>query len=104
MWIYAAQKQNRKKRRRRPRNNKIKTVARVTFIFHFSNFRRSTMTDEGMELILTVMEAKELIGPPNADTFDTFVRIYMVPDESGAVQTKVNTPFIIPNPLRVQKS
>lgn len=54
------------------------------------------MTDEGMELILTVMEAKELIGPPNADTFDTFVRIYMVPDESGAVQTKVYTPFITP--------
>lgn len=47
------------------------------------------MTDEGIELILTVMEAKELIGPANADKFDTFVRIYMVPDESGALQTKV---------------
>lgn len=51
--------------------------------------RRSTMTDEGIELILTVMEAKELIGPANADKFDTFVRIYMVPDETGALQTKV---------------
>lgn len=47
------------------------------------------MTDEGIELILTVMEAKELIGPANAEKFDTFVRIYMVPDDSGALQTKV---------------
>lgn len=48
------------------------------------------MTDEGIELILTVMEAKELIGPASAEKFDTFVRIYMVPDESGALQTKVS--------------
>lgn len=47
------------------------------------------MTDEGIELILTVMEAKELIGPANADKFDTFVRIYIVPDDAGALQTKV---------------
>lgn len=48
------------------------------------------MTDEGIELILTVMEAKELIGPANAEKFDTFVRIYMVPDEGGSLQTKVS--------------
>lgn len=35
------------------------------------------------------MEAKELIGPPDAEQFDTFVRIYMVPDETVAQQTKV---------------
>lgn len=61
---------------------------RSRFVFPI---RRSTMTDEGIELILTVMEAKELIGPANADKFDTFVRIYMVPDEAGALQTKVNS-------------
>lgn len=47
------------------------------------------MTDEGIELVITVMEAKDLIGPPNVDQFDTFVRIYLVPDESGPLQTKV---------------
>lgn len=50
---------------------------------------RNTLTDEGIELVLTVMEAKELIGPPDAEQFDTFVRIYMVPDETVAQQTKV---------------
>lgn len=47
------------------------------------------MTDEGIELVLTVMEAKELIGPSDAEKFDTFVRIYMIPDETVAQQTKV---------------
>lgn len=37
------------------------------------------------------MEAKELIGPANcSDALDTFVRIYLVPDETGALQTKVS--------------
>lgn len=47
------------------------------------------MTDEGIELVLTVMEAKDLIGPPDAEQFDTFVRIYMVPDDTNPQQTKV---------------
>lgn len=66
------------------------------FIWHSSSFGilpRNTLTDEGIELVLTVMEAKELIGPPDAEQFDTFVRIYMVPDETVAQQTKV---YIIP--------
>lgn len=53
---------------------------------------RSTLTDEGIEIVLTVMEAKELIGPSDAEQFeqfDTFVQIYMVPDEPVAQQTKV---------------
>lgn len=55
----------------------------------FLSFNRNTLTDEGIEIVLTVMEAKELIGPPDAEQFDTFVRIYMVPDETVAQQTKV---------------
>lgn len=35
------------------------------------------------------MEAKELIQPANSENVDTFVRIYLVPDETGALQTKV---------------
>lgn len=48
------------------------------------------MTDEGIELVITLMEAKDLIGPSNADEFDTFVRIYMVPDDQAPLQTKVS--------------
>lgn len=49
------------------------------------------MTEEGCELLCTVLEAKNLIIPPDADPdyIDTFVRVYLVPDESEAMQTKV---------------
>lgn len=57
------------------------------------------MTDEGIELILTLMEAKELIGPANVEHFDTFVRIYLVPDESEALQTKVNNKILKYHPM-----
>lgn len=53
------------------------------------------MTDEGMELVITLMEAKDLIGPSNADDeFDTFVRIYLVPDDQAPLQTKVSAKSI----------
>lgn len=52
------------------------------------------MTDEGIELVITLMEAKDLIGPSNADQFDTFVRIYMIPDDQAPLQTKVSTKSI----------
>lgn len=47
---------------------------------------------------MTVLEAKELLGPIDIssssssntpDAMDTFVRIYLVPDEERAMQTKV---------------
>lgn len=40
--------------------------------------------------MVTVLEAKELSGPPECDPMNTFVRIYIVPDETGAMQTKVS--------------
>lgn len=52
------------------------------------------MTDEGIELVITLMEAKDLIGPSNADEFDTFVRIYLVPDDQAPLQTKVSAKSI----------
>lgn len=49
------------------------------------------MTEDGAELIVTVLEAKELLRPPDTDdALDTFVRIYLVPDEERAMQTKVS--------------
>lgn len=78
----------------------LRNVGRILFNSYFvcniatkiftTIFFRNTQTDEGVELIVTVMEAKELIGPANcSDALDTFVRIYLVPDETGALQTKV---------------
>lgn len=68
----------------------------LSFSFiHCQSFIRNTLTDEGIELVLTVMEAKELIGPSDAEQFDTFVRIYMIPEETVAQQTKVYNPIII---------
>lgn len=66
------------------------------YIFSFYYFcivNRKSHRDEGVELIVTVMEAKELIFPVNTTTFDTFVRIYLVPDETEALQTKVQLFF-----------
>lgn len=70
----------------------------MTFFIFFSlsSFQsqrhRNTLTEEGIELVLTVMEAKELIGPSDTEQFDTFVRIYMIPEreETPAQQTKVS--------------
>lgn len=50
---------------------------------------RNNANEEGAELVVTVLEAKELLGPADEDTMDTFVRIYLVPDEGRAMQTKV---------------
>lgn len=50
---------------------------------------RNSVTPDGQDLVVTVLEAKELTGPFDVDTMDTFVRIYLVPDEHGALQTKV---------------
>lgn len=50
---------------------------------------RNSITETGQDLIVTVLEAKELIGPSDCEPMNTFVRIYIVPDETGAMQTKV---------------
>lgn len=54
------------------------------------------MTDEGIELVVTVMEAKDLIGPEGVELFDTFVRIYLMPDER-VLQTKVKLLITLSN-------
>lgn len=41
-------------------------------------------------MLVSVLEAKDLIAPPDAnDRIDSFVRIYLVPDDNTAQQTKV---------------
>jgi synaptotagmin-12 len=53
--------------------------------------RRHSVTEEGCDLLVTVLEAKDLMIPSDADPdhIDTFVRVYLLPDESDAVQTRV---------------
>lgn len=51
-----------------------------------------TQTADGIELMVTVMEAKELQAPGGSagqPAFDTFVRVYLVPDERAASQTRL---------------
>ena len=51
---------------------------------------RHNVAEDGCELLVSVLEAKDLIAPPDAnDRIDSFVRIYLVPDDNTAQQTKV---------------
>ncbi|XP_004535416.1 uncharacterized protein LOC101450201 [Ceratitis capitata] len=59
-------------------------------------YEKNSITDEGMELSVMVLEAKGLICPFNVESLDTFVRIYLVPDEAAAMQTKVFKDSITP--------
>ncbi|EAT37121.1 AAEL010851-PA [Aedes aegypti] len=51
-------------------------------------YDKSSTTIEGMELLVTIQEAKQLLGPPDVE-MDTFVKVFIVPDESKVLQTKV---------------
>lgn len=61
--------------------------------FSTLHLSRNNANEEGAELIVSLLEAKELLGPPDisggGEAMDTFVRIYLVPDEERAMQTKV---------------
>ncbi|XP_037932936.1 probable serine/threonine-protein kinase DDB_G0276461, partial [Teleopsis dalmanni] len=52
-------------------------------------YDKNSPTEDGMDLTVQVLEAKGLICPLNVESLDTFVRIYLVPDQAGAMQTKV---------------
>lgn len=46
---------------------------------------------ETADLLVNVMEAKELVGPdPNSLAFDTYVRVYLLPDKTHNMQTRVS--------------
>lgn len=59
------------------------------FSMHKIIIYRNSITEDGMDLTLSVLEAKGLVLPFSVDSLDTFVRIYLVPDQAGALQTKV---------------
>lgn len=60
-------------------------------LFTFTLACRHSITDEGCELLVSIVEARDLLIPQDADpdSIDTFVRVYLVPDEAEAMQTKI---------------
>ncbi|KAH8421492.1 hypothetical protein KR009_009688 [Drosophila setifemur] len=61
------------------------------------HYDRNSISSEGMELTVSVLEAKGLICPFSVESLDTFVRIYLVPDHPGAMQTKVVKSALTPS-------
>ena len=63
------------------------------FLFIHCSFFRHSATEEGCELLVTVLEAKDLIIPADADPdyVDTFVRVYLVEghESEAPQQTKI---------------
>ncbi|XP_061386086.1 uncharacterized protein LOC133320998 [Musca vetustissima] len=53
------------------------------------NYDKNSITPQGVDLQVNILEAKDLILPFKVDTIDTFVRVYLVPDQTGSLQTKV---------------
>ncbi|KAH8367637.1 hypothetical protein KR084_000610 [Drosophila pseudotakahashii] len=61
------------------------------------NYDKNSISNEGMELTVSVLEAKGLLCPFSVESLDTFVRIYLVPDHPGAMQTKVVKAALTPS-------
>ncbi|BFG02805.1 uncharacterized protein DMAD_02215 [Drosophila madeirensis] len=61
------------------------------------HYDKNSISSEGMELTVSVLEAKGLICPFSVESLDTFVRIYLVPDHPGAMQTKVVDSTLTPS-------
>ncbi|XP_073834004.1 synaptotagmin 12 [Musca autumnalis] len=53
------------------------------------NYDKNSITPQGVDLQVNIIEAKGLILPFKVDSIDTFVRVYLVPDQTGSLQTKV---------------
>uniref|UniRef100_A0A1I8MB26 C2 domain-containing protein n=1 Tax=Musca domestica TaxID=7370 RepID=A0A1I8MB26_MUSDO len=53
------------------------------------NYDKNSITPQGVDLQVNILEAKGLILPFKVDSIDTFVRVYLVPDQTGSLQTKV---------------
>ncbi|XP_055844034.1 uncharacterized protein LOC129910627 [Episyrphus balteatus] len=58
---------------------------------------KNTITNQSVDIVVNVMEVKEIAGYTNLEPFDTFVRIYLVPDQANAVQTKVIRDCLTPS-------
>lgn len=46
-------------------------------------------SSECCDLAVSVLEAKDLIGPNKEEPMDTFIRVYLLPDKSTNMQTRL---------------
>uniref|UniRef100_A0A1I8PPF3 C2 domain-containing protein n=1 Tax=Stomoxys calcitrans TaxID=35570 RepID=A0A1I8PPF3_STOCA len=53
------------------------------------HYDKNSITPQGIDLQVNIIEAKGLILPFKVNAIDTFVRVYLVPDQTGSLQTKV---------------
>ena len=44
--------------------------------------------------MVSVLEAKDLVAPDNNGSIDTYVRVYMLPDKTTDMQTRVSTEVV----------
>ncbi|KAG5684125.1 hypothetical protein PVAND_013369 [Polypedilum vanderplanki] len=54
-------------------------------------YDKHSITEDGCELMVSIVEARDLVIPADADPdiVDTFVRVYLLPDQTEPVQTKI---------------
>jgi hypothetical protein len=43
--------------------------------------------------VVSVVEAKDLVGPDSSGIVDTYVRVYLLPDKTTNMQTRVSVPI-----------
>ncbi|XP_075159198.1 synaptotagmin 12 [Haematobia irritans] len=53
------------------------------------HYDKNSITPQGVDLQVNIIEAKGLLLPFKVNSIDTFVRVYLVPDQTGSLQTKV---------------
>lgn len=52
---------------------------------------RTVCASDISDLVVSVLEGKDLTGPDPAQQIDTYVRVYLLPDKSSSLQTRVRT-------------
>jgi hypothetical protein len=52
---------------------------------------RPTCFSDSADLVVSVLEAKDLVAPDNNGSIDTYVRVYLLPDKTTNMQTRVST-------------
>jgi hypothetical protein len=46
------------------------------------------------DLVVSVLEAKDLVAPDSNGSIDTYVKVYLLPDKTTNMQTRVSTEVV----------
>ena len=55
---------------------------------------RPTCFSDSADLVVSVLEAKDLVAPDSNGSIDTYVRVYLLPDKTTNMQTRVSTEVV----------